>query len=275
MFDQLDIRGRFVTLESEWQTWQENRHYTPTAAHLLGQCGAFLALVGSDIKHLGRLTLQLTSTEDIKTLVVQCAIEHERLSLRGMIDAPTLTDDVQLVPALQASDLAMTLYSAPSNHEYQSFVPIEGDTLNAILANYLTQSVQHPTQVWLSADSKRVTGLILEKMPDTDLKDPDGWNRVQHLANSLTREELNQWSFDELLDRLFHQEVVHTYAPIALRYHCPKDTARIDRLLRSLGEAECLDILAQEGRVIIANAICNHDYLYDATAIQRVFSTNE
>ncbi len=272
LFNQLDIRGRFVTLDTEWQRWQENRHYTHTANQLLGQCGAFLALVASDIKHLGRLTLQLTSDEAIKTLVVQCSIEPERLTLRGMADAPTLAEDAQLLPALMASDLAMTLYSAPSNHEYQSFVPIEGDSLNQIFANYLTQSVQQPTRVWLSATANKVTGLILEKMPDTDFKDPDGWDRLLHLTDSLTTEELNTWSLEEIEARLFHQEQVINYAPISVIYHCPKDQARIDQLLRSIGEAECREILETEGRVIISNAICNHDYIYDAEAVTKIFT---
>jgi molecular chaperone Hsp33 len=271
LFDQLDVRGRFIRLESEWQTWQKDRHYTETATHLLGQCAAFIALTASDIKHLGRLTLQLTSNGVIKTLVVQCGIEQERLTLRGMIDAPELTAESQLVPALQASDLAMTLYSAPSNHEYQSFVPIEGESLADILAHYLTQSVQQPTMLWLSATTESISGLILEKMPDTDHKDPDGWNRLIHLTQSLTTEELNLWSLEDMLQRLYHQETLIIYEPISVLYHCPKDLARIDKLLLSLGEAECRDILSQEGRIIISNAICNHDYVYDQAAIDRVF----
>ena len=203
--------------------------------------------------------------------MVQCSIEHERLTLRGMIDAPSLLTNDQLIPALQVSDLAMTLYSAPSNHEYQSFVPIEGETLNEIFANYLSQSVQHPTRVWLSATANKVTGLILEKMPDTDAKDPDGWDRLLHLTDSLTLEELNNWSLDDILQRVFHQEAVITYEPISVIHHCPKDQTRIDALLRSIGEEECRDILTKEGRVIISNAICNHDYIYDADAIGALF----
>ena len=43
MFDQLDIRGRYVRLTSEWQHWQTNRHTTQVATQLLGECVAFLA----------------------------------------------------------------------------------------------------------------------------------------------------------------------------------------------------------------------------------------
>jgi molecular chaperone Hsp33 len=272
LFDHLDIRGRFIRLDTEWQAWRQNRHYTPTATQVLGQCAAFLTLVASDIKHLGRLTLQLTSDQTIKTLVVQTTIEHERLTLRGMIDAPNLTERAQLLPALHASDLAMTLYSAPSNHEYQSFVQIEGQDLNQILANYLTQSVQQPTRVWLSATDKQITGLILEKMPDTDSKDADGWARVQHLADSMTEAELGNWTFEQLQSNLFHQEKIINYKPISAIYHCPKDRRKIDHLLKSLGRAECDDILVSEGRIIIANALCNHDYVYDHDDIVRLFA---
>ena len=57
-----------------------------------------------------------------------------------------------------------------------------------------------------------------------------------------------------------------------VEYHCPYDEDRVKDLLRGLGRQEVDSILAEKGEVIIRNEMCNHEYRFDATAIERVFS---
>ena len=45
-------------------------------------------------------------------------------------------------------------------------------------------------------------GLLLEKLPQADARDPDGWNRVTHLASTLTLDETRDVQPD-LLTRVF------------------------------------------------------------------------
>lgn len=271
LFDQLDIRGRYLRLTDEWQQWQTNRHTTPVATQLLGECVAFLALVAIDVKSLGKLTLQLRGQGEVKTLVVQCQIDREDLKLRGMIEAPELTQLNALSEAFADGDLALTLYNELTKTNYQSIVPIEGDTATQVFADYLSQSVQHPTTLWLMADEQQVVGLLLEKMPDTDAKDPDGWQRINHLASTLTDEELRDCSLDTLLHRLFHEEVIQCYQPTPALYHCPDERDKLIEVIRSLGQDECERIISEEGKLIMSNELCNRSYVFSLADVQGIF----
>jgi len=272
LFEELDIRGRFVRLDTQWHEWTKNRHYTPAATTLLGQCAAFLTLVGTDVKTLGKLTLQLRGTGKVKTLVVQCQIDEHDLKLRGMIDAPQLQSDDTLNEAFAGGDLAFTLHNAMTQSDYQSIVAILGNDIEAVLSNYLSQSVQQPTRIWLRADREQVSGLILEKMPNSDIKDSDGWQRINHLADTLTDDELSKLPINTILHRLFHEEVISVYQPLPLQHHCPDERARVSDLVKSLGREECDQILAtQEGRIIIHNEICDRSYVFSDTDIAQLF----
>jgi molecular chaperone Hsp33 len=271
LFDQLDIRGRYVRLTSEWQQWQTNRHTTPVATQLLGECVAFLTLVAIDVKSLGKLTLQLRGQGQVKTLVVQCQIDREELKLRGMIEAPELIQLDSLSQAFADGDLALTLYNELTQTNYQSIVPIEGDSATRVFSDYLSQSVQHPTSLWLMADEQQVTGLLLEKMPDTDAKDPDGWQRINHLASTLTDAELRDCSLDTLLHRLFHEEVIQCYQPTPVIYHCPDERDKLIEVIRSLGQDECERIISEEGKLIMSNELCNRSYVFSLADVQGIF----
>jgi len=271
LFDELDIRGRYVRLSSEWQAWQVNRHTTAEATKLLGECAAFLSLVAIDVKSLGKLTLQLRGLGAVKTLVVQCQVDREDLKLRGMIEAPHLNQMNSLNDAFANGDLALTLFNEMTQTNYQSIVPIVGTTSTEVFASYLSQSVQQPTSLWLMANEQQVTGLLLEKMPDTDVKDPDGWQRINHLATTLTDDELSNCSLDTLLHRLFHEEIVQCYQPTPAIYHCPDEREKLSEVIRSLGEAECERIISEEGKLIISNELCNRSYVFTLKDIQAIF----
>jgi len=271
LFDELDIRGRYVRLSSEWQAWQVNRHTTAEATKLLGECAAFLSLVAIDVKSLGKLTLQLRGSGEVKTLVVQCQVDREDLKLRGMIEAPHLNQMNSLNDAFANGDLALTLFNEMTQTNYQSIVPIVGTTSTEVFASYLSQSVQQPTSLWLMANEQQVTGLLLEKMPDTDVKDPDGWQRINHLATTLTDDELSNCSLDTLLHRLFHEEIVQCYQPTPAIYHCPDEREKLSEVIRSLGEAECERIISEEGKLIISNELCNRSYVFTLKDIQAIF----
>lgn len=270
-FNELDIKGRYVRLESEWQLWQQNRHYTHASTELLGACAAFLSLVAVDVKTPGKLTVQLRGQGSVKTLVVQCDLGHNELKLRGMIEAPQLTTTDELRQDFKGGDMALTLFNQLTQTSYQSIVPISSDRITLIFSDYLSQSVQQPTLLWLVADQKQMSGLLLEKMPDADLKDPDGWQRITHLANTLSIEELTDCSLNELLHRLFHEEQIELYESIETSYDCPDEREKVTHAIQSIGRDECEKIISEEGKLIISNDLCNRSYVFSLSDIQAIF----
>lgn len=270
IFEDLDIRGALVRLGPAWHEMQARRDYGPAERDLLGELAAVTTLIGSNLKLPGRITFQLQGHGPVRMLVVDC---DERLRLRGLAKTreavsagpvPQLLGDGQLLLTLQTNVAA--------ERPYQSHVPLEGDTLAEIFEAYLARSEQTPTRLWLFADAEYACGLFLQKLPEADVRDADGWNRVQHLASTVRPAEL-ALPAETLLGRLFPEETLRLFDPLPVRHHCPRDEEKVLNMLRTLGREEIVEMLAEHDEIVIQDDICNHEYHFGREVIQQLFPT--
>ena len=271
LFENLDIRGRLVCLTGAWQRMLDGRGYPDDIVALLGHTTALNVLLGANQKGAGRVTLQVQGTGPVKLLVADCTAE---LRIRGMASYEKTPAPRSERGLLGDGRLSVTLEDAKSGKFYQSLVPLEGETLEDIFLHYLTQSEQLPAFLRLYADGGALCGLLLEKLPGADGRDPDGWNRVTHLAATLTLEETRDAQPYDLLTRVFPEELMRVFRLHAVEYHCPYDEEKVKDMLRSLGREEVQSILAEQGEVVIRNEMCNHEYRFDADAIARLFAVH-
>lgn len=268
LFEELDIRGAFVRLTDAWQSMQSGRDYAPPVANLLGEMSAVTALIAANLKQPGRMTFQLKGKGPVELLVLDC---DEQLRLRGMARAGSAVDDRPVPELLGGGQLTLSLDIAAMEVPYQSFVPLDGDTLADIFQHYLERSEQQPARLFLAADANAAAGLFLQKLPMADQRDPDGWNRIQILAETVRPEELTALSAVNLIGRLFPEEDVRLYDPRPVAYHCPEDWAKVGGMLRAVGRAECDAILHERGEIHIHDEICNLDYRFDAAMVAALF----
>ena len=270
LFENLDIRGRLVCLTGAWQRILDGRGYPEDIAALLGHTTALNVLLGANQKGSGRVTLQVQGSGPVKLLVADCTAE---LRIRGMAsyekDFEEFASERNL---LGDGRLAVTLEDVRSGQFYQSLVPLEGETLEEIFEHYLSQSEQTTAFLRLRADGGALCGLLLEKLPQADARDPDGWNRVTHLASTLTLDETRDVQPYDLLTRVFPEELMRVFRLYAVEYHCPYDESKVKEMLRGLGREEVEAILAEQGEVVIRNEMCNHEYRFDARAIAELFA---
>ena len=272
LFEDLDIRGRLVCLTGAWQRMLEGRGYPGDIVSLLGHTTALNVLLGANQKGAGRVTLQVQGTGPVKLLVSDCTAE---LRIRGMAAYQSTGEARRSERGLLGDGrLSVTLEDLQSGRFYQSLVPLEGETLEDIFLHYLTQSEQLPAFLRLYADDDAVCGLLLEKLPGADGRDPDGWNRVTHLAATLTLEETRDAQPYDLLTRVFPEELMRVFRLYPVEYHCPYDEEKVKDMLRSLGRREVEAILAEQGEVVIRNEMCNHEYRFDANAVARLFAAH-
>jgi molecular chaperone Hsp33 len=269
LFEDLDIRGRLVCLTGAWQRMLDGRDYPKDIASLLGHTTALNVLLGANQKGSGRVTLQVQGSGPVKLLVSDCTPE---LRIRGMASF----ERVGLEPASERTllgdgRLSVTLEDTTSGRLYQSLVPLEGESMEQIFLHYLSQSEQSTAFLRLFADSGALCGLLLEKLPLADSRDPDGWNRITHLAATLRLEETRDAQPYDLLTRVFPEELMRVYRLYAVEYHCPYDEDKVKDMLRGLGRQEVESILAEQGEVVIRNEMCNHEYRFDAHAIAELF----
>jgi len=269
LFEELDIRGRLVCLTAAWQHMLHGRDYPEDVASLLGHTTALNVLLGANQKGAGRVTLQVQGSGPVKLLVADCTSD---LRIRGMasFDKPQ-ENPMNERSLLGDGRLSVMLEDIKSGRLYQSLVPLEGETLEQIFVHYLSQSEQLPAFLRLYADGGALCGLLLEKLPKADSRDPDGWNRVTHLASTLTLDETRDAQPYDLLTRVFPEELMRVFPLHPVEYHCPYDPDKVKDMLRGLGREEVESILAEQGEIVIRNEMCNHEYRFDARAIAELF----
>jgi molecular chaperone Hsp33 len=269
LFENLDIRGRLVCLTQSWQRMLEGRDYPGPIVSLLGHTTALNVLLGANQKDAGRVTLQVQGSGPVRLLVADCTAE---LRIRGMAQyEPPPASSSNEKDLLGNGKLSVTLEDLKSGRFYQSLVPLEGETLEDIFEHYLSQSEQVTSFLRLHSDAGAVCGLLLEKLPGADGRDPDGWDRVTHLASTLLLDETRDAQPYDLLTRVFPEELMRVFRLYSVEYHCPYDVQKVKDMLLGLGREEVESILAEKGEVLIRNEMCNHEYRFDARAIAEMF----
>ena len=271
LLEDLDIRGALVQLGPSWAAMTSRRSYAAPVRDLLGQLAAVTALIGSNLKTPGRLSFQLQGHGPVSMLVMDC---NEQLRLRGMAKSELTADAESSIASvgdlLGDGRLVLTLQPQTAQTPYQSVVPITGNTLAAIFEHYLEQSEQQPARLWLAATADTACGLFLQKLPNADARDPDGWNRIEQLAATVHPEEL-ALPPETLLTRLFGEETVRLYEPRPATWHCPRDEEKVRNMLLSLGREEVESMLADAEMIAIEDEICGHEYRFGPEIIDELF----
>ena len=271
LLEDIDIRGALVQLGPSWATMTSRRNYAVPVRELLGELAAVTALIGSNLKTPGRLSFQLQGHGPVSMLVMDC---NEQLHLRGMAKSELEADAEAQVDSvgglLGDGQLVLTLQPQSAATPYQSVVPIVGTTLAEIFEHYLEQSEQQPARLWLSATADTACGLFLQKLPQADARDADGWNRVVQLAATVRPEEL-ALSPETLLTRLFGEEKVRLFQPRRAIWHCPRDEEKVRNMLLSLGREEVEAMLADAEVIAIEDEICGHEYRFGPEIVDELF----
>lgn len=271
LLDDLDIRGALVQLGPSWAAMTATRGYAAPVRDLLGELAAVTAIIGSNLKAPARIGFQMTGHGPVSMLVMDC---NEKLQLRGMARS-SLSDEapahVAGVPALLGDgQLVLTLQAENAEAPYQSVVPLAGETIAAVFEHYLEKSEQQPARLWLMADAERACGLFLQKLPNADVLDPDGWDRIEALASTVRPDELHLPP-ETLLTRLFHEEKVRLYPPRATEWHCPRDVEKVRNMLLSLGRDEIESMLADAEIIAVEDEICGHEYRFGPEILDELF----
>ncbi len=269
LLEDLDIRGAIVRLDEVWKALLVNRDYAPPVRDMLGAMSAVASIIGGNLKQSGRLTIQLQGHGPVSLLVVDVT---EGLNLRGYAKASDeAAGKTGIADLVGDGHLLLTLDMPGLSHPYQSYVPIEGSSVAEVFEHYLTQSEQQPAALHTAASSRSAACLFLQKLPDADRKDPDGWDRITRLAATIRDDELLGLSAEDILIRLFHQETVRLLDAREVTHEWPQNWEKVREMLRSLGRAELDAMLAEHGEILIHDDLSNHEYRFDADDVAALF----
>lgn len=269
IFEELDIRGAIVQLGDTWQQIRANRHYPASVLSVLGEMCAVTSIIAGNLKQNGRLTFQLSGHGPVSLLVIDCT---ESLNLRGYAEYDAdVSAETPLEALLADGRLLMSLDLPEARQPYQSYVPVESNSIAAVFEHYLAQSEQQPAALMLVANEEGAAGLFVQKLPGSDLKDLDGWNRILHLTRTVKPEELLGLSPEILLSRVYSEEDVRVFEGRPVTHVFPPDWEKVRTMLRSLGKPEIEHIIAEHREVVIRDDLSNHEYRFSAEEALALF----
>jgi molecular chaperone Hsp33 len=284
LFRDAPVRGEIVRLQESWQQMVANHRYPAPVARLLGEMTAAAALLAANIKFDGALILQIQGNGPVRLLVVEVQPQMRlrataKLRETAVIEAQATLQ--QLTNPNGEARCAITLDPTgrrPGQQPYQGVVPLAGESIAQVLENYLRQSEQVESRLWLAADEIAAAGVLLQKLPQegggaASKPDVDAWDRVGALTATLARDELLALEPEALARRLYWQENLQHFEPVAPRFECNCSRERSGRMLLALGRAEVDSILAERGDVEITCDFCNARYGFDAVDVGQLFAS--
>jgi molecular chaperone Hsp33 len=271
IFENTPVRGNIVNLTNTFQLALNKQQLPAGLKCALGELMAASALLTATLKMNGSLVLQIQSKGALKLLVVECTSDF---GIRATAKwNGEIRDEQNLFDLIEHGQFVITLDPKDGGQTYQGIVPIEGNDISTILENYMLRSEQIDTKIWLASDGKSAAGMLLQKLPDTMNQvsrseesaehDVDAWNRVGHLADTITNEELLNLDAETLLHRLFHEEDVRLFEASNTKFFCSCTRTSVANMLRMLGNEEISGILEEQGKIEVNCDFCNTHYQFD------------
>src|ERR1700727_916713 len=272
LFENFPIRGHIVHLDAAWRALIEHRHYPDAIRETLGEAVVASLLLAATIKFEGVLSLQLQGDGPVHLLLAQCT---SGLGVRGLAryrDA-AFDNSLKVRDLIGTGNLTVTLETDDGAQRYQGIVPIEGERLADSLQAYFQNSEQLPTRLWLHADARGASGMLLQKLPGSDSSPQieDAWRRVQLIGDTLTPEELRTLEDAEILHRLFSEDDLRLFEPSPVYFRCRCSRERVAGMLQGLGEVETRSVIAERGKVAVHCDFCNRAYVFDAVDVEQLF----
>ncbi|GAB4185814.1 MAG: Hsp33 family molecular chaperone HslO [Wenzhouxiangellaceae bacterium] len=274
MFTEFAVRGAIVRLDDAWRNILSRHWYPDQVAQWLGEALATCVLIHSAIKRPGILSLQLRGPGPLRLLLAQATHDGD---IRGLARFEEGVEQLVSLESMADQTLLSLQLQGESGEPYQGIVPLQGIGIGEAVESYFEQSEQLPTRLWLSVSDQQACGLLLQQLPRGDFEelDEDGWNRVVKLAQTITRRELLQLPPEQMLHRLFHQETLQLGEAQPLQFACSCSRQRVAQMLRSLGEMEVNQVVAERGEVEVFCEHCNERYVFDAVDATSIFHAGD
>ena len=302
------MRGALVRLTDAWTEILRRRSsgspdgaYPLPVQNMLGEMVAAATLMQSSIKFNGSLILQIFGDGPVKLAVAEVQADLGLRATATVIGEVTAGASLStLVNVHNQGKCAITLDPKtrfPGQQPYQGVVPLFDDRreklekLSEVLEHYMLQSEQLDTTLVLAADDKVAAGLLIQRLPlqgtgnlvgrlvsqadEDEVRLNEHYNRIAMLASSLKREELLTLDVETILRRLFWEETLIRFEPMAgdtaPRFACTCSRERVSNMILGLGLEEAQSIVAERGDIEVGCDFCGAHYRFDPVDVAQIF----
>nr|WP_312266009.1 Hsp33 family molecular chaperone HslO [Neisseria sp.] len=270
IFDDMPVRGLHVRLQEVWQHIVRRKNYPSPIRRALGELLAAGALLSSNLKIEGTLTLQVQSEGKLKMLVVEATSNDTCRATARWDETASFNEDETLGDLLGNNGIFAITLQPQEGEPWQGVVPLEGGNIAEMLMAYMLRSEQLETHITLAANENTVGGLLLQRLPEESL-DKEAWQHVTTLSDTVDAAELLSLDAEELLYRLFHETPPRVFEPEGIEFACTCSRGKVSNMLLLLGGQEVGSIVAEQGSIEIDCDFCNEKYVFDETDVNALF----
>lgn len=273
------VRGRVSRLGETLNLILSAHDYPEPVARMLGEAVLLAGLVGNALKFDGRLIVQAQGKGPLAFVVAEY-VAGEGVRGYAKLDreaydkaAAARAEDESWVKCLLGEGLlGLTIDHGPNMEPYQGVVPLEGDSLVDAAETYFRQSEQLPTRIrvavgehWDEAGAKswRGGGMMLQAFASDETRGEvaDDWDHCRALFETIEDAELldPDLSAGTLLYRLFNEDGVRLFEPMALPRRCGCDRQHLATILQRFSQDD-RDHMLVDGKIVMTCEYCNKDW---------------
>lgn len=284
-FPRQSCRASVLRMTDSWQQVVANQNELPACVKkILGELTAGAVMLAASLKFDGALVLQLQGDGPVRLALVEV-----RTGLLVRATAQLRVPAAEIAPDAGFADLvnrngggrcAMILDMArrqPGEQPYQGVVAIKS-SVTETLVDYMTQSEQVRTGLWLAAGDGCVAGVLLQKVasggglaPEVEI-DPEGFEHLSALAGTVTQAELLELEAGEVARRLFWEDNPRVLATLEPKFKCKCSRRGIELMVKSLGRDEAKSIIEERGNIEVRCEFCGARYVLDAVDVAALFA---
>ena len=278
--DTAPARGVVARLDQSLASALKHHEYPPVVVSLLKQLAGAAVLLASNLKQSAQVILQAQGTGDVPLLCVEAtdALTFRiYASVREGVVLPETADIATLVAPDGKGRFVLTI--SPTNGQmYQGIVALQScsetndGSIASLLEDYLSNSQQTETRVWLREDGDVMEAMLLERLPDRseDAATP-AWNSVVVQADAIFAEHFMPFPYNEWLQSSFagHDVKVHPSQPVS--FACSCSIERVLNALKLVGEDELKPLITENGKIETRCEFCGKGYEVSAMQFSELF----
>ncbi|WP_333797098.1 Hsp33 family molecular chaperone HslO [Rheinheimera sp.] len=266
LFREKDVRGEIVQVAASLDLMLQNHQYAQPVKKLLAELVAATSLLTATLKFEGQIAVQIQGDGPVKFAAVN---GNNKQQFRGVVRMQSEVTGDSFLELIGQGFLLVTI-TPDQGERYQGVIPVTGNSLSETLEAYFNQSEQLPTRIYLHTDigevHNKAAGLLLQVLPVDQDKAKHDFAELEQLTDTITAEELLTLPPEDMLYRLFHQEVVELFPAQKVEFVCGCSRDKCEAAIISLGQAAIEEHIA-EGKLDISCEYCNTTYHFDSNAL--------
>lgn len=284
--DTAPARGVVVRLEESLTQAMQHHNYPEAVVGLLRQLAGAAALLASNLKQSAQVILQAQGTGDVPLLCVEATDAQTFRLYASVREGTTIAADASLESMVAPDGKGrFVLTIAPTDGQpYQGIVALsqkneDGENIDGsvarLLEDYLSNSQQTETRMWLRQDGDVMEAMLLERLPgSTDAATP-AWNAVVAQAEHAFTEHFMPFPYAQWLQFTFAAHDVKAHPAQAVKFACACSMERVLNALKLVGEDELQPLIEEHGKIATRCEFCGKAYEVSAASFTELFRRND